>query len=286
MTITKSSFLEFTSDAGEMAVCEILTTEGSSPREVGAWMLINRSGETLGTIGGGQLEYQVVQHVKDQDWAFNFKLNMETKLGPEIGQCCGGKVLVSINRFSQVLKAHFLLRIEREHTSYPEVLIFGAGNIGNSLACQLENFPLKVTLIDNREQQILVSTGNHVKKFCLIPEQEVRDAKPDSAFIIATHDHSLDFMLCHEVLLRNDASYIGMIGSKSKRGVLVHWLSSKGIKDVSKVKIPIGNTFFKSKDKRPEIISAYIISEMLSTLETHYESFKDLELGSLEKNDS
>ena len=105
--------------------------------------------------------------------------------------------------------------------------------------------------------------GNHVKKFCLIPEQEVRDAKPDSAFIIATHDHSLDFMLCHEVLLRNDASYIGMIGSKSKRGVLVHWLSSKGIKDVSKVKIPIGNTFFKSKDKRPEIISAYIISEML-----------------------
>ena len=93
-------------------------------------------------------------------------------------------------------------------------------------------------------------------------------------------------MLCHEALLRNDASYIGMIGSKSKRGVLVNWLSSKGIKDVSKVKIPIGNAFFKSKDKRPEIISAYIISEMLASLEIYHESFKDLKLGSLEKNDT
>ena len=86
MTITRSAFLDFISNPKEIAFCEILRSEGSSPREVGAWMLIKGSGKTLGTIGGGQLEYKVVEQVKEQDLKLEFELNMETKLGPEIGQ--------------------------------------------------------------------------------------------------------------------------------------------------------------------------------------------------------
>ncbi len=269
MTITRSAFLDFISNPKEIAFCEILRSEGSSPREVGAWMLIKGSGKTLGTIGGGQLEYKVVEQVKEQDWKLEFELNMETKLGPEIGQCCGGKILVSISRFNSELKANLLSRIDEETSNYPEILIFGAGNIGISLANQLYNMPLRVTLIDNRKNHILGLNRNNKTKFSLIPEQEIRDANPNSAFIIVTHDHGLDFVLCYEALLRNDVAYLGMIGSKSKKAVLVHWLNKKGITDVSRVKIPIGNTFFESKDKRPEIISGHIISEMLFNLEMH-----------------
>ena len=162
-----------------------------------------------------------------------------------------------------------LSRIDEETSNYPEILIFGAGNIGISLANQLYNMPLRVTLIDNRKNHILGLNRNNKTKFSLIPEQEIRDANPNSAFIIVTHDHGLDFVLCYEALLRNDVAYLGMIGSKSKKAVLVHWLNKKGITDVSRVKIPIGNTFFESKDKRPEIISGHIISEMLFNLEMH-----------------
>jgi xanthine dehydrogenase accessory factor len=274
LTITRSAFLDFTSNPAEIAFCEILRSEGSSPREVGAWMLIKGSGKILGTIGGGQLEYKVVEKVKEQDWKLTFELNMETKLGPEIGQCCGGKILVSITKFSSELKANLLSRIDEEASNYPEILIFGAGNIGISLANQLHHLPLRVTLIDNRKKHILSLNRYYKTKFSLIPEQEIRDASPNSAFIIVTHDHGLDFMLCYEALLRNDIAYLGMIGSKSKKAVLVHWLNKKGITDVSRVKIPIGNTFFESKDKRPEIISGHIISEMLFNLEMHESHYR------------
>ena len=41
----------------------------------------------------------------------------------------------------------------------------------------------------------------------------------------------------------------------------------KGLNNISDVKIPIGKSLFDTYDKRPEIISAHIISEMLSVLE-------------------
>ena len=64
MTIKIPEFCEFTSKPSDVAFCEILNNEGSAPREVGAWMLIKKSGETLGTIGGGQLEFQFMEHLK------------------------------------------------------------------------------------------------------------------------------------------------------------------------------------------------------------------------------
>ena len=69
------------------------------------------------------------------------------------------------------------------------------------------------------------------------------------------------------MLERQDASYIGMIGSKTKRGALKNWLRKKGVDDISNVNIPIGKSLFDTYDKRPEIISAHIISEMLSIME-------------------
>ena len=275
MTIAKSTFLEFTVSLSDIAFCEILRNDGSSPREVGAWMLIKRSGKILGTIGGGQLEYNVIKQVTEQDWSQNFKFQTETRLGPELGQCCGGKILLGVNKLNENLRANLLSRLDDQESSFPEILIFGAGNIGASLASQLNHLPLRVKIIDNRKKQISTLKGDYEKKFSLLPEQEVRDAKPNSAFIIVTHDHGLDFILCYEILLRNDASYIGMIGSKSKRGVLVNWLREKGIQNVAQLNIPIGKTFFESKDKRPEIISAHVVSEMLFHLENRNELLRD-----------
>ena len=47
----------------------------------------------------------------------------------------------------------------------------------------------------------------------------------------------------------------------------IDWLRKKGLNNISDVKIPIGKSLFDTYDKRPEIISAHIISEMLSVLE-------------------
>lgn len=72
---------------------------GSAPREIGAKMLVTHR-ETIGTIGGGQLEYKCTQI------AFNVLKNKEDgnrlrkfTLGANCGQCCGGVVEVLFESF-------------------------------------------------------------------------------------------------------------------------------------------------------------------------------------------
>ena len=267
MIFTSEELQKFLKNNINVAYCKILKNLGSSPREEGAWMLISKQGNIFGTIGGGQLEYSLIQSVMKQDWKVDFNLDIETTLGPDIAQCCGGKVIISILKMNYMLSKHLLEKLKKDISKFTQVLIFGAGNVGTSLALQMYNLPFNVKLIDNRENFIAKLKIPIEKKFSLIPEQEVREANANSCYIITTHDHGLDFLLCYEILKRKDASYIGMIGSKTKRGTLKNWLRKKGINDISNVNIPIGKSLFDTYDKRPEIISAHIISEMLSIIE-------------------
>lgn len=63
---------------------------GSAPREIGAKMIVTGA-ETIGTIGGGQLEYQctrvAVGLFEDTDMSLR-----SFPLGSAMGQCCGGVV--------------------------------------------------------------------------------------------------------------------------------------------------------------------------------------------------
>jgi xanthine dehydrogenase accessory factor len=63
---------------------------GSSPREIGAKMIVTK-GETVGTIGGGQLEYQATRIAAGMLGGEQLALR-SFPLGPELGQCCGGVV--------------------------------------------------------------------------------------------------------------------------------------------------------------------------------------------------
>jgi len=77
--------------AGEPAVLvTVAGIRGSAPREIGAKMIVTAS-ETIGTIGGGQLEYQstraAVEMLDDQQTTLR-----SFPLGSSMGQCCGGVV--------------------------------------------------------------------------------------------------------------------------------------------------------------------------------------------------
>jgi len=77
--------------AGERAVLvTVAGIRGSAPREIGAKMIVT-STETIGTIGGGQLEYQstrvAVDMLDDKESTLR-----SFPLGSSMGQCCGGVV--------------------------------------------------------------------------------------------------------------------------------------------------------------------------------------------------
>ncbi len=79
------------SAAGEPAVIvTVAGVRGSTPRELGAKMIVTRT-QTIGTIGGGQLEYQSARVAVDMLDGDELALR-SFPLGPSLGQCCGGVV--------------------------------------------------------------------------------------------------------------------------------------------------------------------------------------------------
>src|SRR6476620_1936162 len=85
---------------GGAALVTLAQAQGSSPREVGARMVVAPDGTFTGTIGGGALEWGALaeaQAVLVRDGAMTKTL--DKALGPDLGQCCGGRVLLTIEKF-------------------------------------------------------------------------------------------------------------------------------------------------------------------------------------------
>jgi len=80
----------------------VIALRGSAPREPGASMLVGLDG-TLGTIGGGRLEWQAIQAARELLRAINappVRID-DLVLGPDLGQCCGGRVELWLERLTR-----------------------------------------------------------------------------------------------------------------------------------------------------------------------------------------
>ena len=85
---------------GDLVSVIVAAAEGSAPRESGAWMLVDGSGQT-GTIGGGRLEWEATQTARDLLAAPAGRWRRDLRdypLGPDLEQCCGGFVRLFYER--------------------------------------------------------------------------------------------------------------------------------------------------------------------------------------------
>src|SRR3954468_8147945 len=81
-----------------LAMVTIVGAQGSTPREMGARMLV-WPGRFTGTIGGGSLERQGLdQPRKLLSPADRRHALQDYPLGPLLGQCCGGHVRLLVER--------------------------------------------------------------------------------------------------------------------------------------------------------------------------------------------
>ncbi|GAA5540060.1 xanthine dehydrogenase accessory protein XdhC [Brucella sp. NBRC 113783] len=249
----------------DSVLVEVADVKGSAPRDAGAWMLVARD-MIFRTIGGGQLEYMAIDHAR-KILAGGRDSPMDVPLGPEIGQCCGGRVALSFRRVNRGLADELVGKIDAEIATRPHVYVFGAGHVGDALAYALSLTPVRVVLVDTREAELMAVDAPGVET-CLaaMPEQVVRSAPPGSAFIILTHDHALDFLIAAEALQRRDAIYVGMIGSKTKKATFKNWLNREFGSDelFEELICPVGGAVVK--DKRPEVIAALAAAEVLTAV--------------------
>lgn len=258
-----SAWLALRAEEGEMtAVVTVTGVQGSAPREVGATMGVCTR-ETCGTIGGGALEERAIREARDLLTSGETSAEFDQPLGPEIGQCCGGRVQLSLTRANLALIADLQKTEAAQRAEHPSVLIFGAGHTGGALARALVPLPLSITVIDQRADWLAQLSPAVNTRETVLPEAEIAAAPVGSAFVILTHDHALDFLIAEAALSRGDAAYVGMIGSATKRAKLSSDLARKGISTKSLI-CPIGGK--GSTDKRPEVIAAATAAEIVTAL--------------------
>ena len=278
------SLRDFLAGQGRAALVEVAATKGSTPRETGAFMLVSASA-IFGTIGGGQLEYMAIDKARQllkertpsRSDASEARIEvdevcatLDVPLGPEIGQCCGGRVEVGIRLLDAGLEADLLRNAEAEEAHLPHVYLFGGGHVGQALASALALLPIHAVVVETRAEALEDMPATVETRLTPMPEAVVRAAPAGSAFAILTHDHALDFLIVAEALKRNDTAYVGMIGSKTKKATFRSWFlkSADGSEaEFARLVSPIGGDAVK--DKRPPVIAALAAAEIMTALVAH-----------------
>ncbi|WP_127145318.1 xanthine dehydrogenase accessory protein XdhC [Pelagibacterium montanilacus] len=268
MTVTPDQIRAFLDRYREAVAVELTDVRGSTPREAGTWMVVT-AGETLGTIGGGQLEFRAIDRARAMLKNGEQVAALDIPLGPEIGQCCGGRVAIALTRIDEDKARALSVAAERDYMGRPHVYVFGAGHVGNALAEALSRLPFRTLLADNRAEEIARAPRGVEARHVPMQEALVREAPKGSAFLILTHDHGLDFLIGLEALSRGDAAYVGMIGSRTKRATFRSWLADMGADPelIEAMTLPIGGA--DVKDKRPEVIAALTAAEVVRALNAY-----------------
>ena len=266
----------------------IITVEdakGSVPREAGTRMLVGLQA-TLGTIGGGHLEWQAIslaQHALRDMTAPSANASTAgaeatsttaawTKtipLGPALGQCCGGVVTLRFAALSPDELARWPVLPSSIH-----VELHGAGHVGQAIIQLLRDIDCTVRWIDMRDvgqpspglpdTATLAALPPHITWLETdAPEAEVADAPPSAYHIVLTHRHDLDLRIIEAVLRREDAAFAGLIGSQTKRARFLHRLAEKGLTpaQLEQMACPIGLPGLHGK--APQVIAISVVAQLL-----------------------
>ncbi|MEM9633875.1 MAG: xanthine dehydrogenase accessory protein XdhC [Pseudomonadota bacterium] len=83
--------------SGACALVTVARADGSTPREIGARMIVDQNAHFRGTIGGGTLEFEAIRLAATAAKTAEPRLILRSvSLGPDLGQCCGGRVQLAI----------------------------------------------------------------------------------------------------------------------------------------------------------------------------------------------
>jgi len=241
-------------------VVEVGEHRGSVPREAGTRMLVGTR-DVLGTIGGGHLELQAIEHARRLLRGEPMRTRQQLALGPTLGQCCGGAVTLSYRSLADSAPASWSAAAPRF-----TLQLYGAGHVGRAIVRLLEGIACRVTWIDERESEFpLTPSAPHIERVCVEPvEAEVAHAPPGAYHLVLTHSHALDLAITEAILRRGDFSYLGLIGSKTKRARFLHRFEARGIAPdaLARLTCPIGVPGVEGKE--PEVIAIAVVAQLLA----------------------
>ena len=236
----------------EVALVTIVGSTGSTPQRVGAKMLVYADGRTVGTIGGGCYEDDAFWKAREaikQRAPKTVKYELNDDFAEESGLVCGGQMDV------------FIEPVEAS----PEVYIFGAGHVGQSLGKMAHDAGFRVHVIDDREK--FANAERFTPGIDVIvhdvPEWLAAHPLPATAYaVIVTRGHRHDLEALR-ALAPSNIRYVGLIGSRAKVKRIYDVLVEEGmtVDALRRVHAPIG---LDIGAVTPQEIAVSILAELIA----------------------
>jgi len=231
----------------------LVDSEGSVPAKPGAKMLVAADGSTIGTVGGGAMEQQATDMALDV-MAAGTPRTIQVHLTEEAGYACGGHVSLYLE---PILPA-------------PQLLICGAGHVGQAL-CHLADYAgFAVSVIDDREEflteELLPQAQHRIVSDFMVPFTNLNVGER-TYIVICTRGHTHDFHLVEQAM-DTPALYIGMLGSRLKRTSLIEKLSATGLdrQHQERLYTPVG---LDIGGQTPREIAVSIVAQLIAQRRCH-----------------
>jgi len=234
-------------ESGERgALATVTRTHGSAPQRPGARLLLRGDGTTVGTVGGGAIEHEVLEALRTclRDGR---PAVLRRDLGRDLGMCCGGRMEV------------FVEAIERT----PRLILLGAGHVGQATAKLARGIGFEVVVVDEREELNTEARLPGCRRVAMEPAEAARELRVDASdwVLIVTHDHHLDEVAL-EVFAGGPHRYVGMIGSLRKVFRVLQRIHSRGaLPPLDRVYAPVG---VELGAVTPEEIAVSITAELVA----------------------
>jgi len=230
-------------------IATLVAAAGSTPRASGSKMVIGRE-HTYASIGGGQLEFLVIQRARELLLANSATQEIRPfPLAAEAQQCCGGSVTVLFEAFPAAALS---------------VAVFGAGHVAQALLPILAGLDCRLQWIDSRSDLLQTPLARQVQRRCLPdPESAIDDLPLGAWALILTHDHALDYRLVRR-LLSGGWRRVGLIGSATKAERFRARLARDGLskQQIECLRCPVGLPGLRGK--LPMEVAIAIAAQLLS----------------------
>ncbi|MFO7663801.1 MAG: XdhC/CoxI family protein [Chloroflexota bacterium] len=237
-------------DRRPVALAVIIRDQGSVPRHAGTKMLIYDDGQTVGTIGGGEMESRVIQAAQEALADGRTRIVPYSLVDPQRGDpgVCGGNVDIYVEPYLATATLYIL----------------GCGHVGRALASLGHWLGYRVVVWDDRAELITPD---------LVPDADVRLSGPISEALAAqaVDAHTFLALVTRNVLLdrqilppllETPAPFIGVMGSRRRWEETRQLLVDDGVppEQLARVTSPIG---LELNAESPNEIAVSIMAQII-----------------------
>jgi xanthine dehydrogenase accessory factor len=230
----------------------VVRTAGSVPRHAGSKMLVDANGAILaGTVGGGEMENRVLERASEVIAGEQPEMLHYDLVDPADGDpgVCGGQMDI------------FMEPIMPD----PTVLVIGCGHVGQALADLAKWVGFRVIVSDDRADLCSPENIPDADAYLVCaPAEIVEKATIHAQTYVASVTRGVPFDVAMlPMLLKTEAPYIGVMGSRRRWATTVQELKVQGIPEETLMRIhaPIG---LELEAETPREIAVSIIAEIIA----------------------